>query len=134
MHIESTVIFCRSSKFMHFLFSHGSSVQQYNSKMKHLKFMGLTYNRADCITFRPKRDQEFSILGFPGRDFAKSRDPGIFRDGISLKFYQKKYRISRDFLLSSQIWSNSYILEDSFACVIVKSNLGLLRGRGFRNK
>ena len=83
---------------------------------------------------RLQRDQEFSIPGFPGRDFAKSRDPGIFRDGISLKFYQKKYRISRDFLLSSQIWSNSYILEDSFACVIVKSNLGLLRDMGFWNK
>ena len=41
--------------------------------------------------------------GFPGRDFAESRDPGIFRDGISLKYYPgilpKKYRISQDFLL-----------------------------------
>ena len=80
---------------------------------------------------RLQRDQEFSFPGFPGRDFAKSRDPGIFRDGISLKFYQKKYGFSHDFLLSSQIWSNSYILEDSFACVIVKSNLGLLRDMGF---
>ena len=30
---------------------------------------------------RTKRNQEFSIPGFPGWDFAKSRDPGIFRDG-----------------------------------------------------
>ena len=42
-------------------------------------------------TGRLQRDQEFSIPGFLGRDFAKSRDPGIFRDGISLKF------LSRDF-------------------------------------
>ena len=44
-----------------------------------------------CFTrytgIRPQRDQEFSIPGFSGRDFAKSRDPGIFRDRISLKFY-----------------------------------------------
>ena len=56
-------------------------------------------------TTRLQRDQEFSIRGFLGRDIAKSRDPGIFRDGISLKFYPgilpKKYGISRDFLLSS---------------------------------
>ena len=53
-------------------------------------------------TPRPQQDQEFSIPGFPGWDFAKSQDPGIFRDGISLKFYPgilpKKYGISRDFL------------------------------------
>ena len=36
---------------------------------------------------RLQRDQEFSIPGFPGWDFAQSRDPGIFREGISLKFY-----------------------------------------------
>ena len=42
-------------------------------------------------TARPQRDQEFSIPGFPGRDFAKSRDPGIFRDGISLKFLSQDY-------------------------------------------
>ena len=35
---------------------------------------------------RPQRNQGFSIPEFPGRDLAKSRDPGIFRDGISLKF------------------------------------------------
>ena len=35
---------------------------------------------------RPQRNQGFSIPGFPGRVLAKSRDPGIFRDGISLKF------------------------------------------------
>ena len=29
--------------------------------------------------------------GFPGRDFAKSRDPGIFRDGISLKFLSQDF-------------------------------------------
>ena len=50
-------------------------------------FVGL----ALLIKTRLQRDQEFSIPGFPGRDFAKSRDPGIFRDGISLKF------LSRDF-------------------------------------
>ena len=113
MHIESTVIFCRSSNFMHFLFSHGSSVQQYNCKMKHLKFMGLTYNRADCITFRPKRDQEFSIPGFPGRDFAQSQDPGIFRDEISLKF------LSRDFPEKEWEWANltNYMSSDGeFRC------------------
>ena len=57
-----------------------------------------------------------------GMDFAKSRDPGIFQDGISLKFYPgilpKKYGISRDFLLSSKIWSISYVLEDLFVCKI----------------
>ena len=51
---------------------------------------------------RLQRDQEFSIPGFPGWDFAKSRDPRIFRDGISLKFFpgilSKEYRISGDFL------------------------------------
>ena len=56
------------------------------------------------------------IPGFPGRDFANSRDPGIFRDGISLKSYPgilpKKYGISWDFLLSAYIWPISYILED----------------------
>ena len=41
---------------------------------------------------RPQRDQEFSIPGFLGRDFAKSRDPGIFRDGISLKFQSRDFR------------------------------------------
>ena len=43
---------------------------------------------------RLQRDQEFSNPGFPGQDFAKSQDPGIFRDGISLKF------LSRDFTKS----------------------------------
>ena len=54
---------------------------------------------------RTKRNQEFSIPEFPGRDFAKSRDPGIFRDGISLKFYPgilpKKYGIPWHFPLSA---------------------------------
>ena len=45
-----------------------------------------------AVTTRPQRDQEFSIPGFPGRDFAKSRDPGIFRDGISLKFQSRDFR------------------------------------------
>ena len=44
------------------------------------------------LVIRPQRDQEFSIPGFPGRDFAKSRDPGIFRDGISLKFQSRDFR------------------------------------------
>ena len=43
------------------------------------------------VSSRLQRDQEFSIPGFPGRDFAKSRDPRIFRDGIVLNF------LSRDF-------------------------------------
>ena len=34
----------------------------------------------------PQRDQEFSIPGFPRQDFAKSQDPRVFWDGISLKF------------------------------------------------
>ena len=46
----------------------------------------------DYVITRPQRDQEFSIPGFPGRDFAKSRDPGIFRDGISLKFQSRDFR------------------------------------------
>ena len=44
------------------------------------------------VEIRPQRDQEFSIPGFPGRDFAKSRDHGIFRDGISLKFQSRDFR------------------------------------------
>ena len=40
---------------------------------------------------RLQRDQEFSIPGFPGRDFAKSRDPRIFWDGISLKFQSRDF-------------------------------------------
>ena len=40
---------------------------------------------------RTKRNQEFSIPGFPERDFAKSRDPRIFRDGISLKFSSQDF-------------------------------------------
>ena len=57
---------------------------------------------------RLQQDQEFSIPGFPGRDFAKSRDPGIFRDGISLKF------LSRDFAEKVWIWSNltNYVSPD----------------------
>ena len=39
------------------------------------------------VMSRLQRDQEFSIPGLPGWDFAKSRHPGIFWDGISLKFY-----------------------------------------------
>ena len=38
------------------------------------------------VMARLQRDLEFSIPGFPGWDFAKSRDPGIFRDGINLIF------------------------------------------------
>ena len=45
---------------------------------------------------RLQRDQELSIPGFPGLDFAKSRDPRILRDGISLKF------LSRDF--TEKVW------------------------------
>ena len=32
-----------------------------------------------------------SIKGFPGRDFAESRDPRIFWDGISLKFLTRNF-------------------------------------------
>ena len=34
------------------------------------------------VISRLQRDQEFSISEFPGWDFAKSRDPRIFRDRI----------------------------------------------------
>ena len=40
---------------------------------------------------RLQQDQDLSIPGFLGRDFAKSRDPRIFQDGIVLNF------LSRDF-------------------------------------
>ena len=62
---------------------------------------------------RLQRDQEFSIPGFPGWDFAKSRDPGIFWDGISLKF------LSRDFTEKVWIWANltNYMSPDGeFHC------------------
>ena len=39
---------------------------------------------AIIITGRPQRSEEFQTG--TGRDFAKSRDPGIFRDGINLFF------------------------------------------------
>ena len=133
---------------------------------------------------RLQQDQEISIPGFPGRDFAKSRDPGIFRDGISLKF------LSRDFTKKAwDLWGFPYQLinlvnfihfgghvclqntlhrqrshpshpvasskservfsvagnvvtqkraslapEKVEACVIVKSNLGLLRHMGMQSK
>ena len=35
------------------------------------------------LTVRLQQDQEFSIPGFTGRDFAKSQDPGILQDRIS---------------------------------------------------
>ena len=62
---------------------------------------------------RHQRDQEFSIPGFPGRDFAQSRDPRIFRDGISLKF------LSRDFPKKEWEWANltNYMSSDGeFRC------------------
>ena len=65
------------------------------------------------VLIRLQRDQEFSIPGFPGRDFAKSRDPGIFRDGISLKF------LSRDFPEKEWEWANltNYMSSDGeFLC------------------
>ena len=49
---------------------------------------------------RLQRDQEFSIPGFLGWDFAKSRDPRIFRDGISVKFFPQ------DFTENVWIWAN----------------------------
>ena len=81
---------------------------------------------------RPQRDQEFSIPGFLGRDFAKSRDPGIFREGISLKLS------SRDF--TKIVWDPSgYPLQlinlvnfihfggqIIFVCKIHKTDKGLI--------
>ena len=65
------------------------------------EFQGEDQNISECkklalidsqvLMNRLQRDQDFSIPGFPGRDFAKSRDPGIFRDGISLKFLSQDY-------------------------------------------
>ena len=52
--------------------------------LKHPNYTEVTTNQ--CHLTRPKWDQEFSIPGVPGQDFAKSRDPGIFRDGINLIF------------------------------------------------
>ena len=45
---------------------------------------------------RLQQDQDLSIPGFLGRDFAKSRDPRIFQDGIVLNF------LSRDF--TKKVW------------------------------
>ena len=62
---------------------------------------------------RLQRDQ---ILGFPEWDFAKSRDPGIFWDGISLKF------LSRDFTKKVWIWANltNYVSPDGeFRCCLL---------------
>ena len=61
---------------------------------------------------RLQRDQEFSIPGFPGRDFAKSRDPRIFWNGISLKF------LSRDFTEKVWVLANltNYMSPDGELC------------------
>ena len=140
---------------------------------------------------RLQRDQEFSIPGFPGRDFAKSRDPGIFRDGISLKFLSRDFtkksigspgityekvlpfapsqvdqlqwwkiheeslpllaflvrvifpipvassKSERVFSVAGNVVTQkraSLAPEKVEACVIVKSNLGLLRHMGMRSK
>ena len=48
------------------------------------------------------------IPGFPWRDFANSRDPGIFRDGISLKF------LSWDFTKKKSIGSLGISLSAHF--------------------
>ena len=48
--------------------------------------------KSKSVTIRLQLDQGFLIPGFPGRDFAKSRDPRIFRDGISLKFQSRDFR------------------------------------------
>ena len=72
----------------------------------------ITFDKTS-ITVRLQRDQEFPIPGFPGRDFAKSRDPGIFRDRISLKF------LSRDFTEKVSVWANltNYLSPDGdFRC------------------
>ena len=36
------------------------------------------------VMSRLQRDQEFSILGFPGRGFAKSQDPVIVKYNLGL--------------------------------------------------
>ena len=68
---------------------------------------------ARAVTGRLQQDQEFLIPGFPGWDFAKSQDPGIFRDGISLKF------LSWDFPEKDWEWANltNYMSSDGeFRC------------------
>ena len=74
------------------------------------------------LNIRLQRDQDFSIPGFPGWDFAKSQDPGIFRDGISLKFYPgiftKKVRDLSGFPSQRIDFVNFIHLEDFFACKI----------------
>ena len=57
--------------------------------LKHPNYTEVTTNQ--CHFTRPQWDQEFSIPGVPGRDFAKSRGPGIFQDRISLKFESKEF-------------------------------------------
>ena len=126
------------------------------------------------LTGRPQRDQEFSIPGFLGRDFAKSRDPGIFRDGIILKFLSRYFTKSLRYVgisLSAHkfgqfhtFWRTylfvKYIRQTKVSSIPscrkqqewagvpccwqrgdpkkglphTKSNLGLLRDMGFRNK
>ena len=62
---------------------------------------------------RLQRVQELSIPGFPGQDFAKSRDPWIFWNGICLKF------LSRDLTKKLWVWTNltNYMAPDGeFRC------------------
>ena len=85
---------------------------------------------------RPQRDQESLIPGFTGRDFAKSRDSGTFRDGTDR---QRSHPVAS----SKSVWvfsvagnvvtqKSAYLEPEKVkACVIVKSNLGLLRDMGF---
>ena len=65
---------------------------------------------------RFQRDQEFSIPGFPGRDFAQSRDLGIFWDGISLKFYPRIFPKKNG---NGQISQIIYLQMENFVVLIL---------------
>ena len=101
------------------------------------------------------KKKEFAIPGFPGRDFAKSRDPGIFRDGISLiityileELFVCKIHYTDKGLIYPILWQaarasrcSELLVTQKRACLVPekveaksKSNLGLLRDMGFRNK
>ena len=86
------------------------------------------------VNIRLQRDQEFSIPGLPGRDFAKSQDPGNCRDGIRLKF------LSRDFTKKVWVWANHKLYVSRWrisllpSCIwcILPSNTCILRTYGYK--
>ena len=93
----------------------------------------IVYHSKLSIIFGLQRDQEFSLPGFPGWDFAKSLDPRIFRDGISLKFPEilpKKYEISLDFPLSAKIWSISFLEDILFVNYIRQTKVSSIPSYG----